>query len=229
MEISPIDLTIEREWLKSNPDVDPNELESLRHKRDELSRGAVICDRLIRQLENNMNESDVLLSRKIVDLTSITQRTRERLALVLSLASYGKIKAEDVTIRDLLESSHDLSDIPALNRLGNNYQPMFSEKVVRILKETLKNDYGVDYEAERARVLSEHTGLNEFILDLDITKEARNSMIRYFKDHNATLSDLLMAKKGLREFSSVGPEIEEHLLDRFRGLGIDYRKFRASH
>ncbi len=229
MEISPIDLTIEREWLKSNPDVDSNDLESLRHKRDELSRGTVICDRLIRQLENNMNESDVLLSRKIVDLTSITQRTRERLALVLSLASYGKIKAEDVTIRDLLESSHDLSDIPALNRLGNTHQPMFSEKVVRVLKETLKTDYGVDYDIERARVLSEHTGLNEFILDLDITKEARNSMIRYFKDHNATLGDLLMAKKGLREFSSVGPEIEEYLLDRFRSLDIDYRKFRANH
>lgn len=229
MEISPIDLTIEREWLKSNPDVDPNELESLRRKRDELSRGTVICDRLIRQLENNMNESDVLLSRKIVDLTSITQRTRERLALVLSLASYGKIQAEDVTIRDLLESSHDLSNIPALNRLGNTHQPAFSENIVRVLKNTLKTDYGVDYDIERARVLSEHTGLNEFILDLDITKEARNSMIHYFKDHNATLGDLLMAKKGLREFSSVGPEIEEYLLDRFRSLDIDYRKFRANH
>lgn len=211
-------------WLEDHPDVDAKNLYALTKLRDEYKTGVKVCEALMQLVMENPAAGGNPMDVTIVSIVNLKYHTKGRLAETLSATTFGKIAAENVTIRNLIESVHDLSTLPALTR--GSYTPMFSPGVVEKIKSVLKKDYSIDYDAEHANFLAQHTGLSAFIWSLDIPEWPRNSIVRALGSHNATLRDLLMSRKDLRDISGIGIETEKKLLSCFQDVGVDYHDFR---
>ena len=217
-----------QDWLKENPDVDPNNLVKLRKMQTELRTTLNIYGVLISRIESNPRIADDPRDILVMSIVGLSDKAKIRLAETLSTASYGKLAPENATIRDILQSSHDQSTLQALNRANNCNQRLLSPGVVQKIKSLLKSKYGIDYDAERAEMLASHTGLSTFIYHLDIGDWPRNAIIKYLRDHNATLQDLLMAKHNIESIDGVGTQTQEKLLAIYKEAGVDYYRFRNS-
>ena len=82
-------------WLANHPEINPNDFHALcvveKNIKDELSA----CTFLIKSLQS----ADPKLTR-ILEIESLPRNAKKRLAEVLSLMKFGKIPANEITIRD---------------------------------------------------------------------------------------------------------------------------------
>lgn len=204
-------------WLANHPEIDSNNFRDLCAAEKRIKEDLSACTYLIESLQS----ADPKLTR-ILEVKSLTNSTKQRLAEVLSLTKFGKIPADEITIRDLLESAYDLSEMPALNRSCT--LPMFIPSVVDTIKYVLKKEYGILYDQERKEFLEKHTGKYQLITHLGLSPKPRNSILERLGSHEATLIDILRIKTNLRQLDGVGYGTVRTIKDCFAEVGIDYKE-----
>lgn len=204
-------------WLANHPEINPNDFHALcvveKNIKDELSA----CTFLIKSLQS----ADPKLTR-ILEIESLPRNAKKRLAEVLSLMKFGKIPANEITIRDLLESAYDLSEMPALNRSCTT--PMFIPSVVDTIKYVLKKEYGIIYDQERKEFHEKHTGKYQLIARMGLSPKPKNSILEVLGNHEATLIDILKIKMNLRQLNGVGHGTVKTIKECFEEAGIDYKE-----
>ena len=156
--------------------------------------------------------------------TILTPTTRERLSGFISFASCGWIAPDEANINDLMNSAVDIDDMPAYYEGSTRkmFTPQCCEKIIT----TLRDDYGIDYRAERTSFLAEHAGLDSFIYRVGLPNGRHLILLKKMGNYNATFRDLLNVPFDYRRLTRFGDDTKKFIQQYFEAEGIDYETSR---